>query len=167
MATAAISANEVLARLAAVWPRETLSSPRVGLVTAHPEMLHKSYIFGLPSMPGWRRPPWLPAPLRVGPRFGPRCRCLPCDRLNFLPATGRDCSLSTTSLNRRGLPSMPPAELGINGPKSWGRDWYRKVRETRSSGSHQGHQASRQDRRDPAARASSGVTMSACPGSST
>ena len=39
MATAAISANEVLARLAAVWPRETLSSPRVGLVTAHPEML--------------------------------------------------------------------------------------------------------------------------------
>src|SRR5271157_2608433 len=30
--------------------------------------------FGLPAMPGWRRPPWLPAPLRVGPGFGPRCR---------------------------------------------------------------------------------------------
>jgi hypothetical protein len=26
-------------------------------------------------MPAWRRPPWLPAPLRVGPGFSPRCRC--------------------------------------------------------------------------------------------
>jgi len=27
------------------------------------------------------------------------------------------------------------AELGIHGLKSWGRNWYRKVRETRSSSS--------------------------------
>jgi len=42
MATAAMTSNEVLARLAAVWPRETLSTPRVGLVTAHPT--RKCYI---------------------------------------------------------------------------------------------------------------------------
>ena len=33
--------------------------------------------------------------------------------LRFLPATGRDGSLSTASVNRRGSPSMPRAELGI------------------------------------------------------
>ena len=32
--------------------------------------------------------------------------------------------------------STPRAELGINGLKSQVRDWYRKVRETRSSGNH-------------------------------
>ncbi len=31
------------------------------------------------------------------------------------PATGRDCSLSTTSVNPRGPPSMPRAELSIHG----------------------------------------------------
>ena len=30
-----------------------------------------------------------------------------CDLLDFIGATGRDCSLSTTSVNRRGPPSMP------------------------------------------------------------
>ncbi len=39
------------------------------------------------------------------------------------PATGRACSMSTTSVNRRRPPSMPRAELGINGLKSLGRDW--------------------------------------------
>src|SRR5271157_1816176 len=32
--------------------------------------------------------------------------------------TGRDCSLSTTSVNRWGAPSMPRAELGIHGLKA-------------------------------------------------
>src|SRR5271157_1681143 len=36
-----------------------------------------------------------------------------CDLLDFIEATGRDCSLSTTSVNRRGPPSMPRADLGI------------------------------------------------------
>src|SRR5271166_3678548 len=30
------------------------------------------------------------------------------------PATGRDCSLSTTLVSRRGPPSLPRAELGIH-----------------------------------------------------
>jgi len=34
------------------------------------------------------------------------------DLLDFIHATGRDGSLSTTSVNRRGPPSMPRAELG-------------------------------------------------------
>ncbi|HMF38825.1 MAG TPA: hypothetical protein VKF17_19475 [Isosphaeraceae bacterium] len=50
----------------------------------------------------------------------------PCNLLNFIPAAGGDCSLSTTSVNRRVPPSMPRAELGIHGLKSWGRDWSRK-----------------------------------------
>jgi len=33
------------------------------------------------------------------------------DLLDFIEATGRDCSLSTTSVNRPGPPSMPRAEL--------------------------------------------------------
>ncbi len=45
-----------------------------------------------------------------------------CDLLDFIEATGRDCSLSTTSVNRRCPPSMPRAVLGINGLKSSGRD---------------------------------------------
>jgi len=32
------------------------------------------------------------------------------DLLDFFYATGRDCSLSTTSVDRRGPPSMPRAE---------------------------------------------------------
>src|SRR5271157_2532039 len=58
-----------------------------------------------------------------------------CDLLDFIEATGRACSLSTTSVNRRGPPSLPRAELGIQGPKSRGRNLSRKVRETRSSSS--------------------------------
>ena len=46
-----------------------------------------------------------------------------CDLLDSIEATGRDCSLSTTSVNRQGPPSMPRAELGIIGLKSWGLDW--------------------------------------------
>ncbi|MGA7501380.1 MAG: hypothetical protein WBX00_32000 [Isosphaeraceae bacterium] len=38
-----------------------------------------------------------------------------CDLLDFIEAPLRDCSLSTTSVNRRGPPSMPRAELGIHG----------------------------------------------------
>src|SRR5208282_4795307 len=41
----------------------------------------------------------------------------------------------STPHNRRGPPSMPRAELGIHGLRSWGRNWSRKVRETRSSSS--------------------------------
>ena len=51
-------------------------------------------------------------------------------RLPFMFVT-----LSTISVNRRGPLSMPRAALGINGLKSWGRNWYRKVRDTRSSSS--------------------------------
>ena len=51
-------------------------------------------------------------------------------RLPFMFVT-----LSTISVNRRGPLSMLCAELGINGLKSSGRNWYRKVRETRSSSS--------------------------------
>ena len=40
-----------------------------------------------------------------------------------------------TPHDRRGPPSMPRAELGIHRPESWGRNWSRKVRETRSSSS--------------------------------
>jgi len=40
-----------------------------------------------------------------------------------------------TPHDRRGPPSMPRAELGIHGLRSWGRNWSRKVRETRSSSS--------------------------------
>ena len=36
-------------------------------------------------------------------------------------------------MNRRGPPSMSCAELGLHGLRSWGRNWSRKVRETRSS----------------------------------
>jgi hypothetical protein len=58
-----------------VWLRETLSTLRVELVTALPaRKCYMKLFFGLPSMPGWRRPPWLPAPLRVGPGFGPHYR---------------------------------------------------------------------------------------------
>src|SRR5208283_2702260 len=39
-------------------------------------------------------------------------------------------ALSTTSVNRQGPPSMPRAELSINGLKSWGRDWLRLVEKT-------------------------------------
>ena len=35
------------------------------------------------------------------------------------PATGRDCSLSTTSVNRRGPPSLPRAEPGLHGLNRW------------------------------------------------
>ena len=37
---------------------------------------------------------------------------------DFSEATGRDCSSSTTSVNRRGPPSMSRAELGIHGLKA-------------------------------------------------
>ena len=36
------------------------------------------------------------------------------DLLDFIEATGRACSLSTTFVNRQGPPSMPRAELGIH-----------------------------------------------------
>jgi len=45
------------------------------------------------------------------------------DLLDFIEATGRDCSVSTTSVNRGGPPSVPRAGLGINGLRSLGRDW--------------------------------------------
>jgi hypothetical protein len=45
-----------------------------------------------------------------------------CELLDFIEATGRGCSLSTTSVNRRGPPSVPRAKLSINGLKSLGRD---------------------------------------------
>ncbi|MGC1718472.1 MAG: hypothetical protein WA746_05760, partial [Isosphaeraceae bacterium] len=38
-----------------------------------------------------------------------------CDLLDFIEAPLRDCSLSTTSVNRRGPPPLPRAELGIHG----------------------------------------------------
>ena len=38
-------------------------------------------------------------------------------------------------MNRRGPPSMSRAELNIHGLRSWGRNWSRKVRESRSSSS--------------------------------
>jgi hypothetical protein len=38
-----------------------------------------------------------------------------CDLLDFIKATGRACSLSTTSVNRQGPASMPRAEPGIHG----------------------------------------------------
>jgi hypothetical protein len=42
------------------------------------------------------------------------------DLLNFLPATGRTYLLSsTTSVNHRGPPSLPRAELGTNGLTGW------------------------------------------------
>src|SRR5208337_3851750 len=41
------------------------------------------------------------------------------------PATGRDCSLSTTSVSRRGPPSMPRAELGTALPTRQGVDMLR------------------------------------------
>jgi hypothetical protein len=50
---------------------------------------------------------------------------------------------STTSVDLRGPPSLPRAELAIHGLKSWGWEKSRKVRETRSSSSVQGHEASR------------------------
>src|SRR5271157_1011347 len=98
------------------------------------------------------------------------------------PATGRDCSSSTTSVNHRGPPSMSRrdgypwpeqmarkmlrnvekrgvhtagngpsedgkcwqrVELGIHGPRSWGRNWSRIVRETRNSGGLQSHEGGR------------------------
>src|SRR5271157_4384430 len=65
--------------------------------------------------------------LRLPGRFGHLC--LSCQPGNCT------CSLSTTSVDRRGPPSMPRAELDIHGLRSWGRKWYRKVRETRSSSS--------------------------------
>src|SRR5271166_2114393 len=34
-------------------------------------------------------------------------------------------------------------ELGIHGPRSWGRNWSRKVRETRNSGGLQSHEGGR------------------------
>src|SRR5271157_535210 len=40
-------------------------------------------------------------------------------------------------------------ELGIHGPRSWGRNWSRKVRETQSSGGRQGREASRPQRSLP------------------
>src|SRR5208337_5114371 len=62
------------------------------------------------------------------------------------PAIGR-CPLlprhSPLATRHSPPPSMPRAELGIQGLKSWGRNWYRKVRETRSSSS--------QERPEPAA----------------
>ena len=71
-------------------------------------------------MPGWRQPPWLPAPLR-GARVLARGADVPsCDLLNFLPATGRTYLLSsTTSVNHRGPPSMTRAELDTNGLTGW------------------------------------------------
>jgi hypothetical protein len=40
-----------------------------------------------------------------------------------LPTIPSPHALSTTSVNRQGPPSMPRAELGVNGLKSLGRDW--------------------------------------------
>ena len=47
------------------------------------------------------------------------------DLLDFIEASDRGCSLSTTSVDRRG-PQSCRAELGKNGLKSLGRDWERK-----------------------------------------
>ena len=64
------------------------------------------------------------AAMAANARFWPESQNVAsCDLLDFIEATGRDCSLSTTSVDRRGPPSMPRAELGINGLKSLGRDW--------------------------------------------
>ena len=124
MATAAISANEVLARLAAVWPRKRWSSPRRRARSAPPEMLLKLH-FGLPSMPRTRRDGHLGCH---------RCASRPPFRrvADACPATGSissqrraERSSSTASCNRRGLPVDAAAELGINGAES-GRDRYRK-----------------------------------------
>ncbi len=73
--------------------------------------------------------------LRLPGRFGHPC----------LSCGPRNCtwSLSTTTVNRRGPPSMPRAELEVHNLRSWGRKLSRKVRETRSSGGLQGHEASR------------------------
>jgi hypothetical protein len=73
--------------------------------------------------------------LRLPGRFGHPC----------LSCGPRNCtwSLSTTTVNRRGPPSMPRAELDVHNLRSWGRKLSRKVRETRSSGGLQGHEASR------------------------
>ena len=40
-----------------------------------------------------------------------------------LPSQRQRLFHETTSVDRRGPPSMPRAELGINGLKSLGRDW--------------------------------------------
>ena len=52
----------------------------------------------------------------------PRLRSAPVDRSGLVgqetllePATGRECSLCATSLNRQSPPSIPRAELGIQG----------------------------------------------------
>ncbi len=58
-------------------------------------------------------------PAARGPGFWPESQNVAsCDLLDFIEATGRDCSLSTTSVNRRGSPTLPRAELGINGLKA-------------------------------------------------
>ena len=66
-------------------------------------------------MPGWRRPPWLPT------RFLARVADVASfDLLDFIEATGRDCSLSTTSVDRRGPPSMPAHRAGYQWPEKLG-----------------------------------------------
>jgi len=50
------------------------------------------------------------------------------------PATGRDCSSSTTSVNHRGPPSMS-RRVGYQRTEQMSRKKSRKVRETRSSNS--------------------------------
>ena len=53
-------------------------------------------------MPAWRRQPLLRT------RFLARVADVASsEHLDFIEATGRDCSLSTTSVDRRGPPSMP------------------------------------------------------------
>ena len=56
------------------------------------------------------------------------------DLLDFIEATCSDCSLSTTSVNRRGLPSMPRAEW-YQWPEKLGPRLVEKSRENWSSGS--------------------------------
>ncbi len=84
---------------------------------------------------------WAGSPdlLVICDRVSPCLRPLACHP----QTTGRpsgDRSSSTASVDRRGPPLMPRAELGIHGLRSWGRNLSRKVRETRSSSSLQGHE---------------------------
>ena len=59
-----------------------------------------------------------------------RARCADtgsCELFCFFHATGRACSSGTPSVDRRGPPALPRAELGINGLTSWERNLSRFV----------------------------------------
>jgi hypothetical protein len=69
---------------------------------------------------------------RMGLADDLRAICYPIDSLRYMDERGdpylivpRDCSLSTTSVDRRGPPSMPRAKLSFHGLKSSGGDYTR------------------------------------------